>query len=609
MATAELTKRSKAKRRSMPENIGRPTNLLEESEGNTSTMPPTLSPLQLEDSDHHILDLLLNEDFSDVDLGLTQPLTQTASAPREGNNSNEEVSELSKELNEEFQGSEEHSEFNSGKEEINNALVSQDVIESLTAVKNVGLLALDSLLRQIVSEQTSITTSAIQNSSNTARSDTWRRRYSFSHTLTSTNNSKLNDSSSENRDSWIRSQLLADIAHNATKLGTNGEMQQMEPRRSDIATINTIKCQLDSNSPLVPNDDYSLACTLATLLGYLYRILELCQPEKTRPSVDTSNSQNVDAILQDVTNEDEIYSTLHKEVTILQNRHVSLILNDNIADERLTTWNEIDHLMEVVASLCRDRFNLDPPPKYSYDFEEGVSIDPPIYSSLDSDIKLNNEKTQRDLENVISAIDRVYHVMPQLNNQRVELNSRQKKELTAATLSNAIQKLSRGRLEDQRAESLSITKYQTLNHLVDQINKAAERSLSDQRVELSPNQVRHFDTIKLNDIIERLEKNRMTNQDWHSPEQLLVQDLTRLTNELTKTSHPAYASQRYQLSPSKEKDMFMNSVIKRVEKLQSYRMIDQDADSPRERREKAWKEIETIIDKQQNSSMSNQRAT
>ncbi|CAG8749484.1 3932_t:CDS:2, partial [Acaulospora colombiana] len=133
----------------------------------------------------------------------------------------------------------------------------------------------------------------------------------------------------------------------------------------------------------------------------------------------------------------------------------------------------------------------------------------------------------------------------------------------------------------------------------------------DQRVELSPGQVQHFEAAKLNGVIERLEKNRMSNQDWHPPEQLLVQDLTRLTNELTKTyTHPAYASQRYQLTPAKEKDMFMNTVIKRVEKLQSYRMNDQDADSPKERREKAWKEIEVIVNKQQNSSyMNNQRAT
>lgn len=85
--------------------------------------------------------------------------------------------------------------------------------------------------------------------------------------------------------------------------------------------------------------------------------------------------------------------------------------------------------------------------------------------------------------------------------------------------------------------------------------------------------------------------------------------MTRLTNELAKKSiHPAYELQRYQLSPDKEKNMFMNTVLKRIEKLQSYRLNDQDADPPEER--KILKEIEAIIDKQLHSpSMNNQRAT
>src|SRR2546421_471681 len=123
---------------------------------------------------------------------------------------------------------------------------------------------------------------------------------------------------------------------------------------------------------------------------------------------------------------------------------------------------------------------------------------------------MDNEKTKVDLDNVISAIERVYFVAPQLNNQRVELNPRQKKELTAATLSSAIQKLSRGRYEEQRAESALVMKYQTLNCLVDQIQKSAERSFVDQRVELSPRQVRDFEVAKLNGVIDRLDKNRMT---------------------------------------------------------------------------------------------------
>ncbi|CAG8433361.1 1570_t:CDS:2 [Diversispora eburnea] len=606
MATAELSKhRSKSKRRSMSINVDRLTNFMEDSDNAEPSTLPSLG-----ESNPHILDLLLNESFSELELGLEPTSNLTEGGNVEINHSIES-NDLSIKSNDNLESSVD------GKEEINNALVSQDVIESLIAVKHVALFALDSLLHQIVSDQTSALT--LQHSTtNNLRNDTSRRRYSFSHAPLSTS------SGSTNR---TRSQLLADIAHNATKLGINSEMEQIEPRRlssPDIITINNIRHQLDSNSPFIPNDDYSLACTLAALLGYLYRILELCEPKNSEPNSETdpetksgtsTNSYNANVILSNVSNDKDIYNTLHKEVTNLQDRSATLSLQKNVADERLATWNEIDRLMEIVASLCRDRSNMDPPPSYSNEFysfkenEEVTSIDPPKYSSLN--IRVVNEKTQRDLENVISAIDRVYDVVPQLNNQRVELNSRQKRELTAAALSTAIQKLSRGRLEEQRAESSTIIKYQTLNHLVDQISKAAERSFVDQRVELSPRQARHIEVAKLNGVIERLEKNRLTNQDWYPPEQLLIQDLTRLTNELAKNSiNPAYELQRYQLTLDKEKNMFMNTVLKRIEKLQSYRLNDQDADPPEERKERVLKEIEAIIDKQLHSpSMNNQRAT
>jgi hypothetical protein len=87
--------------------------------------------------------------------------------------------------------------------------------------------------------------------------------------------------------------------------------------------------------------------------------------------------------------------------------------------------------------------------------------------------------------------------------------------------------------------------------------------------------------------------------------------LTKLTNELTKSATtPEYASQRFHLSSAKEKDMFMNSVIKKIDKLRSYRLENQDADSPTERRERSWREVEKIVAKMQYSpSMNYQRAT
>ncbi|CAG8699273.1 4872_t:CDS:2 [Racocetra persica] len=592
MATVELTKKSqsKAKRRSMPANIGHRTDFLNEEKQSSSSTSMQITTI--EENDHHILDLLLSESFSDAELGLDQPLEPTKYTFEESgscSNNNIETNVQSREVSI-SQDLGESSISNPEREEINNVLISQDVIESLTSVKHVALIALDSLLRQIVADHNSyIMTSEIR--STHSKMDSWRKRsFSFSDSLSQNANPVLEHLPQEERNSWIRSQLLADIAQNATMLSTGNEMLQIDSKQlysPDVATLDIIRRQLNSSSSVILSDNYSLACTLAALLGYLYRILELCDSKNPNPCSTSELSNTIQAseeILQSTSNED-IYSTLHKEVTTLQNRRASLNLYNNVTDERLATWNEIDRLMEVVAALCHERSNNDPPPEYSNNLTEGdyeAVVDPPKYP----------------------LVNRVYNVAPQLNNQRVELSQRQKKRLTAATLSNVIQKLSRGRLEEQRADSSSIVKYQTLNRLVDQINKAAERSFVDQRVELSPRQIRQHEVAKLNGIIERLEKNRMTNQ-------LLIRDLTRLTNELTRTSADTiYASQRYKLSPDKERDMFMNSIIKKVEKMQSYRMEDQDAESPTERKERAWKEIENVLTKQQYSpSMNYQRAT
>jgi hypothetical protein len=83
-----------------------------------------------------------------------------------------------------------------------------------------------------------------------------------------------------------------------------------------------------------------------------------------------------------------------------------------------------------------------------------------------------------------------------------------------------------------------------------------------------------------------------------------------LTNELTESSNKsAYAAQRFHLTSAKERDMFMNSMIKKVEKMGSYRLGNQDADHPAQRRERALQEIDQIMLKMSYSPiMDSQRA-
>ncbi|GAA5916667.1 hypothetical protein JCM6882_002260 [Rhodosporidiobolus microsporus] len=111
------------------------------------------------------------------------------------------------------------------------------------------------------------------------------------------------------------------------------------------------------------------------------------------------------------------------------------------------------------------------------------------------------EKMQRDLDNVTSAIERLYVVSPQLANQRVEPDRRKQRERQLAKLGNAIERLSQGRLEDQRAVPSPVIgepegeeesrgerrrrEQVALDRLLDQIDRAASRTLADQRVELN----------------------------------------------------------------------------------------------------------------------------
>ncbi|CEQ39153.1 SPOSA6832_00629 [Sporobolomyces salmonicolor] len=109
---------------------------------------------------------------------------------------------------------------------------------------------------------------------------------------------------------------------------------------------------------------------------------------------------------------------------------------------------------------------------------------------------VNTEKMQRDLDSVSQAIERLYLVSPQLANQRVEPDRPLLRERQLAKLGNAIERLSQGRFEDQRAipsplvdaPESQIERRQKdqamLDRLIDQIDRAASRTLTDQRVEL-----------------------------------------------------------------------------------------------------------------------------
>lgn len=222
---------------------------------------------------------------------------------------------------------------------------------------------------------------------------------------------------------------------------------------------------------------------------------------------------------------------LADRVRVLSNQSVSpIVLRPDSAfsnvpvDENASLRGSID-----VVSLS------DIPPEYSHQLHarQDDPHSPPAYStealrrlstSHDADEKhrsadphllapraravssAHSEKMRRDLDGVTAAIERLYVVSPQLANQRVEPDRRAQRERQLANLGNAIERLNQGRFEDQRAAPATTQKSDSeaqraeagsrrrlepspesdvaFERMLDQIDKAAGRTLLDQRVSL-----------------------------------------------------------------------------------------------------------------------------
>lgn len=312
----------------------------------------------------------------------------------------------------------------------------------------------------------------------------------------------------------------------------------MEELQTSIATI-----ALDLN-PL----DAQLAVSLGLLLSSIQRLLVVSRLISARYSpLKSTNDHNAN-----------LYATLEREVKALQDNRsqwsdgeTSLVVGvarEVELAERECLWGRVDELSEQVKALCRARAeeavsqdpfadfeqesDVEPTkrisetaitglPRYSKEFDSTHL--PPDYvddhfatdskhSRQDSLSSLNgvrsnrnrlstsgnSEKMQRDLDSVSTAIERLYVVSPQLANQRVEPDRRKLRERQLAKLGNAIERLSSGRLDDQRATASPVSEEEPgerrkrfqreknleLDRLIDQIDRAASRTLADQRVDL-----------------------------------------------------------------------------------------------------------------------------
>ncbi|KAF9958596.1 hypothetical protein BGZ70_009134 [Mortierella alpina] len=180
----------------------------------------------------------------------------------------------------------------------------------------------------------------------------------------------------------------------------------------------------------------------------------------------------------------------------------------------------------------------------------------------------DDEKTRFDLNNVMSAIERLSKVAPRLDNQRVQLSTSQKRQMAQAHVAHTIERLSKGRWEDQRADVPTATqRTRDLNGLVSQIVESARASYSTQRAELSPKQQWKLEGARIGDKIEQ---------------SVLLKDMTRLTSALYQqsSSSKAFATQRFTVSEDKAKNMALQGIISKIERVSGRRLENQDAMPP-----------------------------
>jgi hypothetical protein len=250
-----------------------------------------------------------------------------------------------------------------------------------------------------------------------------------------------------------------------------------------------------------------MCCSLAALLHHVYRILELGQ----LPSDNDNDDNDDDYCTSPLSPTASIYTQLRESMTTFQKGTATAAKTS--MKEMALLWDEVDQLMNSITCLAQDR--PDAPPAY----HDSVDQPPPSPSLHSCDKSLSsppgyaipNEKAQHDLDQLLSAIDQLSSVSPRLNNQRADLTERQAKELAAATVGRTVERLSRGRLETQQA-TMPLTKIETLQGLMTQIQRSSLRSLDNQRVSMNSRLKKKMKVAAMNGLLDRNDRGRLTSQ-------------------------------------------------------------------------------------------------
>ena len=275
--------------------------------------------------------------------------------------------------------------------------------------------------------------------------------------------------------------LVTNLRHAESR---ESEMIQVSSSEDDTTLLRELFGYVDALTPSLHAQDARLVHALVSLLADLNRlsVLGVSPPSKDAPvwSHDASipNTGNLDSLARQLS---EFQLQRHDQ----SDQEDSL--PPVIAVEKALLWVRIDENLETVLNLCyyreedRPRHSLSDPPQYdllSHDGELPPNYDPdPELFGSDTKTVANlsyrmsiDEKMRLDLDEVTTAIDRLYRVAPQLHNQRVELKRSKLEELEIA------------RAAQGAPASLGKQKERELERIVDMIGRASERKLVQQTV-------------------------------------------------------------------------------------------------------------------------------
>jgi len=260
---------------------------------------------------------------------------------------------------------------------------------------------------------------------------------------------------------------------------------------------------------------------------------------------------------------------------------------DNIADNTIDTNNdttnnkqktpkELLKELECLIILIHSLYESIPNPINNENNKpRDESLD--IKSIPRDDSKDKNESmscvltSNAELNSVINAIDSLLKSSPRFNNQCVQINSESKKKFQLMGVLSVVDRMTRTRLNDQRATPNQLDR---VNKLIDLLNNSLVRQYVEQRFTITPDKERRMELGRISHLVEKSKNSRLTNQDWVSKKLIREKEIEDIFEQ---SKYKTLENQRFVIAPSKERDMYFNSLLNRVDKLDSYRLSNQDA--------------------------------